>query len=108
MSDDLARVGELIEDLEFVDEPAERRARLWLFLALAYVFDRREEFEDPLAVVEELYALFEYPDEIQGLVRYMSVPVGEPAGVDAVMQRWARWVAYVGQEYWHREQMRTD
>lgn len=108
LSDHLDRVQELLEDLEFVDEPAERRARLWLFLALAYVLDRREQFEDPLGVVEDLYALFEYPDEIQGLIRYMPGPVGEPMGVDAVMQRWASWVASVGQEYRHRELMQAD
>ena len=108
LSDDLDRVQQLLEDLEFVDEPVERRARLWLFLALAHVFSRRCEFEDPLGVVEDLYALFEYPDEIQGLVRYMQAPVGEPMGVDAVMQRWAGWVASVGHEYRRRGLMQAD
>lgn len=105
LSDDLDRVQELLKDLEFVGEPAELRARLWLFLSLAFVFERRDECDDPLGVVEDLYALFEYPDEIQGLVRYMPVPVGEPMGLDAVMQRWASWLASVGNEYRHRELM---
>lgn len=36
LSDDLDRVQESLDDLEFVDEPAGRRERLCLFLAPAY------------------------------------------------------------------------
>ncbi len=33
--------------------------------------ENRETVEDPFAVVEELYADFDYPEEIAGFVRYM-------------------------------------
>lgn len=88
LADDLDRVDELTADLEIADQPTEDRARLWLFLSLAWLWERREEFTDPLETIEVLYAEFDYPEEISGLVRYMPPPPGEPTGVDAIEQRW--------------------
>lgn len=45
--------------------------RKWLYLVLAWVYDRRAELSDPLGVVEQLYADFGYPAELRGFVRYM-------------------------------------
>lgn len=99
LSDDLDRVDELIADLEIVDEPAEQRARLWLFLALAWLLERRQDFSDPLMVIEMLYADFDYPDEIQGLVRFMPTAPDEAAGVEAIEQRWRAFVDRMSVEY---------
>lgn len=43
----------------------------WLYLVLAWIYDRRAELSDPLGVVEQLYADFGYPAELRGFVRYM-------------------------------------
>jgi len=42
----------------------------WLRVILAWVYESRNKFDDPLSIVEELYADFEYPEEIRNLVRY--------------------------------------
>ncbi len=106
LSDDLDRVPDLLSDLEFVDEPAERRARVWLFLALAYVFEHRREYADPLGAVESLYGMFDYPAEIQGLVRYMPTAAGS-TGVDALMHNWEAWIGSLSEEYRNRRDLCT-
>jgi len=103
LSADLDRVDELVADLEIVDEPAEQRARLWLFLALAWLLEHREDFSDPLEVIEMLYADFDYPDEIQGLVRFMPAAPGDDASLDAIVRRWRAFVDRLSSEYEKRD-----
>ena len=71
----------------------------WLFLLLAWLYEHRETVEDPLAVVEQLYADFGYPEEIAGFVRYMPAQdpsrVGEPYLFDA----WQRYLDTVARNY---------
>lgn len=45
--------------------------RKWLFLVLYWLFEHRTDFPDALALVEELYADFGYPEEIEAFVRFM-------------------------------------
>ena len=106
LSDDLDRVDELTEALEILDEPLEARARLWLFLALAWVLEHLGDFDDPFEVVEMLYADFDYPDEITGLVRFMPAEGGQAVGLRAIEERWRQYVSRVAAEY--RERDRTS
>jgi len=53
---------------EDVDDAEVRLA--WMRLILAWVFDNRHKFEDPLGIVEGIYADFGHPEEIYDLVRY--------------------------------------
>lgn len=99
LSDDLDRVDELITDLEVVDVPLETRARFWLFLALAWVLEHRHDFDDPFEVIEMLYADFDYPKEITGLVRFMPAAPGQPIGLSAIEERWQQFIDRVGAEY---------
>lgn len=108
LSDELDRVSDLAADLEIVDEPAERRARAWLFLALSWLLQRRHEFADPHEVIEMLYADFESPPEIRGLVRYIQPVPGQPVGLAAIDERWRSWVEVTGTEYRERDLMATD
>ena len=39
-------------------------------LLLAWIYRNRDQLEDPLGLVEGLYADFGYPDEIRNLIRY--------------------------------------
>ena len=103
LSDDVDHLGDLIADLAVSDEPPERRARLWLFLALASLREHRSQYADPLGVIEMLYADFDYPDEIRGLVRYMPARPGETASIEGVERRWQEYVDRVGTEYRHRD-----
>lgn len=60
-------------------EPApnhDRVARKWLYLVLAWVYDNRAHLSDPLGMVEEIYADFEYPEVVSPFVRFMPATDG--------------------------------
>lgn len=98
LSDERDLVPDLVSELPSGGEsPADRR--FWLFEALAWVFEHRADFNDPVGVVEMLYADFDYPAEIEGLVRYMPAPTGEPAGVEAIERRWADFLDRARRDY---------
>ena len=71
----------------------------WLFLLLAWLYEHRDTVEEPLALVEQLYADFDYPEEMASFVRYMPPQdpsrVGEPYLLDA----WRRYLETVGRNY---------
>lgn len=48
----------------------------WMYLILDWLYNNRDNFLDPLEVVEEIYADFDYPEKITSFVRYM--PSNEP------------------------------
>jgi hypothetical protein len=48
----------------------------WLFLELSWAYENRKNIPDPLGLVEEIYADFGYPSEIESFVRYMPVVDG--------------------------------
>ncbi|TFC22113.1 DUF2247 family protein [Cryobacterium sp. MDB1-18-2] len=99
LSDDLGRAPELVEDLarSSVDEP--NPGEVWLFLALAWVFEHRSEYLEPFEVVEMLYADFDYPEEIEGLVRFMPRPQGSASRYGAIEQRWDDFVSRKSAQY---------
>lgn len=69
------KVGELLRDLA-ASEPANSglmSEKKWLFLMLAWIFDNRTRTDDPLGEVENIYADFDYPSEVENFVRYMPV-----------------------------------
>ncbi|PXZ01426.1 DUF2247 family protein [Gilliamella apicola] len=43
----------------------------WLYIILLDLFNKRDELDDPLGKVEEIYENFDYPEEIESFVRYM-------------------------------------
>ena len=43
----------------------------WLYLILAWIFENKDSYVDPLGVVEQVYADFDYPKEVATFVRYM-------------------------------------
>ncbi|WP_281257751.1 DUF2247 family protein [Paenibacillus donghaensis] len=47
-----------------------------LYLILKWVFENKNNYSDPLEVVECIYADFDYPEEISRFVRYM--PTNQP------------------------------
>jgi hypothetical protein len=103
LSDDFDRVDDLITGLEVSGQPAERRARLWLFLALAWLLEHRSDYGDPLTMIELLYADFDYPEEIRSLVRFMPPGPGQIASIEGIEQRWHDYVDRVGVEYRDRD-----
>ncbi|MHC1723769.1 MAG: DUF2247 family protein [Aminipila sp.] len=48
----------------------------WLFLILKWVYEHKEELNDPLTIVEYVYSDFDAPNQISNLIRYN--PTDEP------------------------------
>ena len=88
-------VLELLDDPERVHDPRES-ARKWLYLQLKAAYDERERLNDPLGVVEEIYADFDYPPAVAPFVRYMPLRPGDEPGVGPIMARWADYLAREG------------
>ena len=45
----------------------------WLYIVLYWIYEHKSDYKDPLALVEEVYADFDYPQEITNFVRYMPL-----------------------------------
>jgi hypothetical protein len=99
LSDSLGRVPELLEDLARSSAGEPDPGGVWLFLALAWLHEHRSEHLEPLEVIEELYADFDYPEEIEGLVRFMPPPHGAATGHRAIEQRWEDFVSRKSAQY---------
>jgi hypothetical protein len=69
------KVGDLVRQLATGESPDSEEAirRKWLFLVLAWLYEHKEQLDDPLGEVETIYANFDYPADIAGFVRYMPV-----------------------------------
>lgn len=92
---DLPSVDELLGMVPVAQEDHDGTGvvlRIWLFLQLTAAYLLRSEMADPLGVVEEIYADFNYPESMEPFVRYMPLRAGEVAGPEAVMARWRRYL----------------
>ncbi|MCP4592693.1 MAG: DUF2247 family protein [bacterium] len=73
--------------------------RKWLYLVLAWVHEHRDELPDPLGIVEQVYADFGYPVEIQSFVSYMPPEDGyEPQAhshEENVARLFTKWKKYL-------------
>ncbi|MFK7849030.1 MAG: DUF2247 family protein [Rhodothermales bacterium] len=98
LSDDLAVVDELLAQIDISMQQVSKLYKRWLFLALAWLWENKKSVQDPLEIVELLYADFEYPTEIKGFVRYMPSS-SEKTGIRALNQRWEDYLKETGQEY---------
>lgn len=94
-SDSLDRVSHLVDEIPADDDDG----KIWLYLALARLVEIRSEYSDVLAIVEQLYADFGYPSEIEGLVRYMPVREEDGVGEDAIFARWEEYLDRVSVKY---------
>ncbi|WP_429434308.1 DUF2247 family protein [Pseudomonas sp. BS3782 TE3695] len=67
--------SDLLQSLADKDlSPVTDTTKPWILLLLSFLLEHQEDYEDPLEIVEELYANFDYPEEIASLVRYMPTP----------------------------------
>jgi hypothetical protein len=92
--DDVRQLQEVLKTEVPVDATAAEAEskRKWLYLQLAAAYMRRTDLPDPLGVVEKIYADFDYPPKIRGLVRYMPLDVGEKAGEAEIVERWRQYL----------------
>lgn len=56
---------------KFEDDECLIIKKTWLYIALSWLWMNRENFEDPLGIVESIYANFGYPNEIANFIKYM-------------------------------------
>lgn len=71
----------------------------WLFLLLAWLYEHRDVVEDALGLVEQLYADFDYPDEIASFVRYMPPQDPSRVGNSYLMEAWKRYLDHASRKY---------
>jgi hypothetical protein len=94
---DLWRVQQVVDEIE--SDPDAEPERVWLYLALAWLHDHKDQYADPLQIIEMLYSDFGYPTDIEGLVRFMPPPPGSPTGVEAIEARWSEYLQRRLDEY---------
>ncbi len=58
------------------EQPDELMNEKWMYLLLAYILSNKGNYSDPLSIVEQIYADFDYSETISTFVRYM--PSDEP------------------------------
>jgi hypothetical protein len=58
----------------------------WLYLLLKWLYENKYRFDDPLGIVEEIYADFDYPAEIEGFIRYMPIDNSNEELYDSIDQ----------------------
>ncbi|HSY15306.1 MAG TPA: DUF2247 family protein [Jatrophihabitantaceae bacterium] len=67
--------------------------RKFTYLQLKAAFELRDRLTDPLGVVEQVYADFDYPASVAAFVRYMPPPPDADVGEQALYERWAQYLA---------------
>ncbi|WP_296263769.1 DUF2247 family protein [Pseudomonas sp. UBA6562] len=72
--------------------------RVWVYLVFLWVFVNKDKFQDPLAVIEELYADFDYPDFIAPAVRYMPAEDSSLQGDDQLLVKLSNILDVYGRE----------
>jgi hypothetical protein len=98
LRDEVDRVPEVLgslDDPERVHDPRES-VRKWLYLQLKAAYDERDRLKDPLGVVEDIYADFDYPSTIAPFVRYMPLLPGDEPGTGPLMERWQAYLTREG------------
>jgi len=95
LKEDEGEVVELVSVLvSRIPGNSEQDARLtWMRVLLAWVYEKRSSFSDPLGIVEQIYADFGYPDEIRHLVRYNPPEdSSSEGGEESLLRRWGEYV----------------
>ncbi len=70
-SDSIEDILQTLDKICKLHQPTPETSDRLLFLALFWLYLNQDKFKDPLAIVENIYADFDYPESIKHLVRYM-------------------------------------
>lgn len=60
----------------------------WMRIAVAWLYEHRDEFPDPWAEIEEIWEAFDHAEALSGLIRWMPLPEGAETGEAAMLERW--------------------
>ena len=78
-------LGELAKDIPEQEKSATKQKML--YLVLKWVFEHKCDYDDPLEVVEVIYADFDYPKDISIFIRYMPLSQPDLGSVDLNTER---------------------
>lgn len=86
LSEDV-RVGN-VPELEFEAQGNSREVdKVWIYLSLAWLRHRVLNEQKLFDIIDDLYSDFDYPEEMEGFVKYMPCPPGGREGVSGMMER---------------------
>ncbi|MEU5630067.1 DUF2247 family protein [Streptomyces rishiriensis] len=78
---------------EDLGDPHELSA-VWIYLSLAWLRQSGLSDQQLFDAIEELYADFEYPEEMEGFVKYMPPPPGGKGGFAGMAERLESFLRY--------------
>ncbi len=65
---------------------------VWAGLALAWLWEVRATYSDPLTTIELIWADLGYPPQLNRLIRWMPPEDGTPVGESGLLARWRKYV----------------
>ncbi|MCU0122213.1 DUF2247 family protein [Pseudomonas sp. B2M1-30] len=87
--EELSSAYDLLDFLADKNEAEETEiTKPWIFLLLSHYLDNKHLLKDPLETIEDLYAEFDYPEEISSIVRYMPPPEGVDGSEVRIYENW--------------------
>lgn len=48
-------------------------SRRWVYIVLKYIYITRNSYENPFQLIDEIYADFDYPTDIESFISYMPI-----------------------------------
>ena len=66
----------------------------WVFLVFSWIYMNLSNFKDPFMVAEELYADFDYPEEVAQIIRYMPTKCEAIGSEDALYKNWEKLIQH--------------
>ncbi len=71
-------------------------SKKWMYFLLLWIYENRSIYEDPLQLVEDIYAEFDYPPCIENFVRYMPLNGPDLGSLEKNTARlYDRWRSYL-------------
>ena len=75
----------------------------WLFIVLDWIFENKSDYTNPLEAVAEVYADFNYPEQMVGFIYYMpsdeSLPKNRELCIQRLIQKWETFVNECRKKY---------
>jgi hypothetical protein len=88
-----ARLSGVLEKESATNPTTNEQVRVfWMDVVVAWLYTNRDVLRDPWATLEEVWEAFDHPPQLNRLIRWMPVPVGEPTGEAAMLDRWRAYV----------------
>ncbi|MFK4235759.1 DUF2247 family protein [Pseudomonas guariconensis] len=88
--DDADDVRDCVDRIAVRDVQCDRCSEeVWVFLVLLWVLVNRDRYQDPLGVVEGVYADFDYPESVAPIFRYMPAVESDLEGDDQLYRKWS-------------------